>query len=286
MQKSVALFITATCLLTSACATRGGGPLGIVLLDPDQHVSGAEPLFGTDEDPCFDDPTFGLSFVSPNRPVDGFPLVCQKITGAVRASLPSAPTAGQGMITYSPAERNQIIDSFASSSNFKCGNHVKFLQQWDGNVNSTLGLSSQAAAGLAAIVTGGAAQAAAAAAAFLGGARGTMQNAYFHNKTVGVLASAFQGERKKIRDTITAGENEPVAKYTLAKGVEDVLNYHGNCSIASGLSATQRAVDAAQNPNLDMLKEFFTKIEQLRTEAAKFVDKADPATTNTNTVGQ
>src|SRR5918994_3003986 len=35
-----------------ACATPGGGPLGLVALDPNNHVSGAEPLVGTRKQQC------------------------------------------------------------------------------------------------------------------------------------------------------------------------------------------------------------------------------------------
>lgn len=284
MRKLPALLLAAGCLLTSACATRGGGPLGLVLFDSDQHVSGAEPLFGTDESRCFRNPTFGLSFVMPSQPMTGYPAACREITSAVRAGLGATDASTARPIAYTEAQRNEVIESFMSSSNYVCGDHMKFLQQWDGNVNSTLGLSSQAAAGIAAIVTGGAAQAAAAAAAFLGGARGTMQNAYFHNKTVGILAAAFQAERKKQRDEITKLEAKTIKDFPLSRGVEQVLNYHGSCSIVVGLAAAQRAVDQAQNPNLETIRDFFKKFEEVRKEAAKFVKETEPATGNT--VGQ
>jgi hypothetical protein len=281
MKNRMHLICALACLVPAACATPGGGRMGIVLFDPNQHVSGANPLVGPYENQCFHYPTYGLSFTTPDINLDGFGPVCKSIAGNVRAAL--GMKSGQtGTITYTKERRNEVVDSFLASSNSICSDHIKFLQQWDGNINSTLGISSQASAGLAAIVNGGLAQAMAALSALLGGARGTMQNAYFNNKTVAVLVSAFLQERNKIRGEIATGENAAIAKYTISRGVEDALRYHSSCSIAVGQDAAQRAVDQAGNPSLDTLKEFFQKVEEVRAEAAKFVKSKDNATDTTS----
>ncbi len=278
MRKFTALLLATACLASTACTTRGGGRAGIVLFDPDQHVSGAEALFGTDESRCFRDPTYGLSFVMPAQPHSSYPIPCQQITQAVRAAL-GATQQSTTQLAYTSEQRNEVIESFMSSSNYICADHMKFLQQYDGNINSILGIGAQASAGLAAIITGGAAQAAAAMAALIGGARGTMNNAHFNNKTVGVLTAAFQGERKTQRDEITKRQAKSVNDYRLSHGVEDVLNYHGSCSIVVGLAAAQRAVDESGNPNLDTVKNFLTKLEEVRGQMAKFVNEP-PKTEN------
>lgn len=271
MHRLTFLVLAAGCALSTACTTRGGGRLGVVLFNPDQHVSGAEPLFGDDEERCFRDPTYGLSFVMPSQPMIGHPVACQTITTAVRAALGAPSSGSTGQTAYLELQRNEIIESFMSSSNYVCGDHIRFLQQYDGNINSILGIGAQASAGLAAIVTGGTAQAAAALAALLGGARGTMNNAHFNNKTVGMLTSAFQAARKTQRDELTLLEAKPVKDFPLSNGIERVLDYHNSCSITVGLAEAQRAVDEAHNPSFETFKTFMTNLHEVRAEMAKFV---------------
>lgn len=234
--KSYRSLLLGCCLFATACTTAGGGPLGIVAFDPDQHVSTAEPLFGKGDATCLDDPTFLLTLYSP---VDAMPQqlpVCQKMRSAIGAALPVMEPAGAATRErYTPLQRNEVIDALMAASDRKCGRYIAFLQQYDANVNSTFGIATQAAATLAAIATGGTAQALAAAASIAGGTRSTLNQSHFNNQTIGVLANAFENKRGEQRTEIAERQGLPAAQYTLMRGIQDATRYHSNCSIVVGL---------------------------------------------------
>ena len=259
MRKLHRLLLAGVCLLPAACATPGGGPLGLVMFDKDQHVSGAEPLFGRNDMQCLDDPTFLLTIYG-TVPAK-LPQACQDMRNSIAAAL-----AREG---DKKVQRNEVIDGLMAASDRKCGRYIAFLQQYDANVNSTFGIASQTAATIAAITSGGTAQALAAAASIAGGSRNTLNQSHFNNQTVGVLANAFENIRREQREKIAELQNKPPADYTLMRGIQDATRYHANCSIVVGLKEAQRAVEEAHAPSLNAMEKMLAHFAKLQEQAAK-----------------
>lgn len=278
MLKSHRLLCAAACLLPVACTTPGGGPFGIVMFDPDQHVSSAEPLWGKNDLRCLDNPTFLLALLS-NKDISqqNWPAVCRQMAVSIRDTLPAMPAQDlNSPPRYTALQRNEIIDAMMSASDRKCSRYIAFLQQYDGNVNSTFGIAAQSAAIIASMVSGGTAQAFAAGAGIAGGVRGTLNESHFNNQTIGVLANAFENVRREQREKIAEFEAKDVKDYTLMRGIQDATRYHGSCSIVVGLKEAQRDVEAARSPNIDTMKSMVDKLNELRAGMKKFVDETEP----------
>jgi hypothetical protein len=261
-------FVTATAALSlTACATDGGGPLGIVAFDPNQHVAGAEPLFGRGDYMCLDKPEFLLSLYAPSAPALGSPprASCETVR---RGLAHAVGPVGK----YDVRRRNEIIDALMATSEYKCGRYRNFLQTYDANINSSFGIFAQVAAIIATITTGGTAQGFAAAAAAAAGSRGTLNQAHFQNQAVGILAKAIDNVRATQRAEIIKREKDKVEDYTLMRGIQDVFAYHNSCSIIEGLKETQRAVEEVRMPSMATLNTWLMEASKTRKNMEAFVE--------------
>lgn len=249
----------------SACATDGGGPLGIVAFNPNQHVAAAEPLFARDDYMCLDKPEFLLSLYAPPAPQS------PRARGNCEAVRRGLAYATAGIANYDKRRRNEIMDALMAASENKCGRYRSFLQTYDANVNSTFGILSQAAAIVATITTGGTAQAFAAAAAVAAGSRGTLNQAHFQNQAIGILAKAIENARSAKLTEIMTRQKEAVDNYTLMSGIKDVFGYHNRCSILEGLKETQRAVESVAMPNMATVNAWLAEATKTRKNMADFL---------------
>jgi hypothetical protein len=240
--KSFRTLCASLALFPAACTTPGGGPLGLVLFDSNHNVSAAEPLFGKGDERCLDDPTFLLTIyaeekqVDPDKSVD----VCTRMRRAIQWAL---RTNAGGAQPSAQEQRNEVVDALMAASDRKCGRYTAYLQQYDGNVNSTFGILAQATSAIATLSTGGTAKALSAASTISEGTRGTLNTAWFANKTVGVLAQAYENRRDNDRKAIQKDLAEKtLAQYSLMRGMGDAFRYHADCSIVVGLQEAQQAV--------------------------------------------
>jgi hypothetical protein len=275
---------TAASLSLTACATDGGGPLGIVALNPNQHVAGAEPLFARDDYMCLDKPEFLLSLYAPPAPRSPRVTKGRGDCEAVRRGL--AYAVG-GIANYDMRRRNEIMDALMATSEYKCGRYRNFLQTYDANVNSTFGIAAQLAAILATVTTGGTAQGFAAVAAGAAGSRGTLNQAHFQNQAIGILAKAIDNARAAQRTEITNRQKGKVEAYTLMRGIQDVFAYHNSCSIIEGLKETQRAVEEVRMPNMQTINAWLTEASATRKNMAAFVsgNNVEAATASVDEAG-
>lgn len=243
--KSARLLCACACLLPTACATEGGGPFGFVMFDQKHHVAAAEPLFGDGDETCLNDPTFLLTIYAPETPSPkGDVDVCTRMKRAIGWALVPHGAAGA---SYSSEQRNEVVDALMGASDRKCGRYTAFLQQYDANVNGGFGVLAQATSALATLATGGTAKWLAAGSTLSEGTRGTLNNALFANKTIGVLAQAYENRRDNDRKAIQDALNTELSKYSLMRGIADVFRYHADCSIVVGLQETQQAVSDEVN---------------------------------------
>lgn len=147
--------------------------------------------------------------------------------------------------------RNEIQDRILAAANQRC--HL--WKNYYSTASSTIGFSS----GIVAATTGAAAVAftpestknALTALSTTATAVGTnYDKAYLFGLTLGVIYQGVDSRRANILKSILAKRvvNNDVASlgnYTLSAGIEDALEYHGACSVASGAQeAAERIADA------------------------------------------
>jgi hypothetical protein len=208
--------------------------MGIVAFDPNHHVS----------ERCLDDPTFLMTIFAPeDRPAGGRVDVCTRMKRAIVWALQPGPGDPPG---YGQVRRTEVIDALMAASDRKCGRYTAFLQQYDANINGGFGIIAQAASAVATIATGTTSQWLAAVSTVASGSRGTLNNAHFANKAVGILARAYSNRRDTQRTEIETELAKTPADYTLMRGMRDAFRYHASCSIVVGLEETQRAVEQIQ----------------------------------------
>jgi hypothetical protein len=222
-----------------------------------------------------------------------YETACRQVIATIRAALQigsfgDAPAATDPLrlsTPYTDRQRNEAVDALIAASNRKCGRYIAFLQQYDANINSTLGIAAQASAIIASVASGGTAQGFAAASGIAGGARGSLNNAHFQNQTIAVLTNAFENSRAQQRLEISRRQQCTPARYTLMRGLEDAFRYHSSCSIVFGLKQAQRAVEEANSPNLESFNKMLDQLAEAQSKVAKLNGKSEASGTGTETGG-
>lgn len=236
--------LAAACLLPTACATPGGGTLGIVAFDPNQHVSGAEPLLGKRGSECNAASLLAVFAPPPAiQPNETKIDLCTSYQRAIGWTLRAHPGSAAGAgLSYTKEARNEVIGMLMAESDVKCDRYTQFIEQYNSNVQSGLGILGHAATSLAAIATGGTAQALSTGAAIVSNAGGQVTKAHFHEQTIPVIVAAYQVARTAIRQEVDTGLKSEVPDYALAQGIRDAMRYHSNCSVVSGIRQAGQAV--------------------------------------------
>jgi hypothetical protein len=282
MLRKLLIGISGSSLLLAGCAQEGGGPLGFVLFDNTHHVAAAEPLFGKGEDRCLDSPAFLLSVLGAGGTAPAGagnrPDPCAGLRDAIRGAMATPnPAPNNAQERYDLRQRNEVIDALMATSNRKCGRYTAFLQTYDANINTTFGIGALATAGLATVVGGeNTAKALAGGSAFLNGTRSTFNEAHFRNRTIAVLAAAFDNARTQQRQAITNYQQCTPAQYTLMRGLEDAFRYHSTCSVVAGLDEAARAVQRANAPDLETIRKTMAEIVAMRQQFAAAEAPANP----------
>jgi hypothetical protein len=291
------LLVPLVVTIPAACSTPGGGPLGFVIFDKNQHVAGAGPLFAIDEEQCING-TFLLTTFSGKVPASETPT-CRRVREAIQNALPYGnlydardpystvrkDAAGNVLEPYLKRERNEVIGTFVWDSNKACGDYVRFLQTYQANVRSTSGILSQATAILATVVTGGATRGFAAASGIIGGAGNTLYEAHFANQTVALLVQAFDNARAEKLKHISDMMQCTPEQYPLTVAMADVYDYHTTCSVVAGLKQAQQAVADQRSPSLDSLAKMIDQIKQAQDQFAKISKPESGATGDTTMTG-
>lgn len=243
MVKSLRLVLPVCCLLPAACATPGGGSLGFVALDPNQHVSGAEPLFGNrgrERDAASLLGVFIPTSAGAAEPTNVHP--CTRIEHAMKWALQSHPGTRIAGAPYSKEARNEVIGMLMADSDIKCDKYTQFIEQYNSNVKTGFGVLGHAATTIAAITTGGAAQALASGASIATNASSQLDKAHFQEQTIPIVVAAYQTARAEVRREIDRGMRKSAGDYALSTGMRDAVRYHSNCSVVAGIRATGQAV--------------------------------------------
>src|SRR6185312_965674 len=280
MANSLRVICAMVCLLPVACATPGGGAAGFVMFDPNQHLSGAEPLFGTRGYQC--DAASMMQIFAPEplrvdpttkqvRPPDMNPKTvddCTRLRRSIAWTLITHPAAGQAasVVNYSKEARNEAIKMLLADSDQKCDRYKQFLDAYNGDVQAGSGILSQTASTIASLATGGLAKALSAGASITTNAGGQLGKAHFHDQTIPVIVQGINSAQKKVMADISTGMGEDVSAYPIGAGIEDAIRYHAQCTITAGLQEAQNSL-STQNPVVGVADEL-TKLEQLKTSGA------------------
>jgi hypothetical protein len=236
------LFLAGGCLLPAACATPGGGSLGIVALDPNQHVSGAEPLLGTRGRECNAASLLAVFAPPPAADPVGTKIdLCTSYQRAIGWALKAHPNTGSNL-SYSKEARNEVIGMLMAESDVKCDRYTQFIEQYNSNIQSGGGILTHAATTLAAIATGGTAQALSTGASIATNASGQITKGHFHEQTIPVIVAAYQVARTAVRQEVDQGMKSDVPDYAVSQGIRDAFRYHSNCSVVSGIRQASQAV--------------------------------------------
>lgn len=265
------------------------------ILNEDLRLASAEPLFGRDLDQCMDDPEFVFSLLS-RKPGASVPAAPDPDSAKIRLKRDRSGTPGaidcnplrkllheylfaneQTQLlngSRNPKEqRNELIQALVGISNRKCSRYSAHIKTFDGQTNSWLSFISIATGGIGSVVEG--AQAARILSGTSGVAAGTrvaVNDAWFSNQTIQVLVAGYEKERNnKLRD-IMHRQSCPIDLYPTMAGIADAFQYHGSCSLITGLAAAAQAIERSDQPGVEVMRRQLADLAAIRTEASQFVN--------------
>ena len=261
------------------------------ILNEDLRLASAEPLFGRDLDQCMDDPEFVFSLLSRKtgqpailegskvglkRDRSGTPgaINCNPLRTLLHEYLFASEDTQVLNGSRSPKEqRNELIQALVGISNRKCGRYSAHIKTFDGQTNSWLSFLSIATGGVGSVVDGAqAARILSGASGIATGTRVAVNDAWFSNQTIQVLVAGYEKERNnKLRD-IHHRQSCPIDLYPTMAGIADAIQYHGSCSLITGLAAAAQAIERSDQPGVEVMRRQLADLASIRTEASQFVN--------------
>ena len=161
--------------------------------------------------------------------------------------------------------RNRVQDRIMAASNQRCARYKQFLKRFDSYNNVFFGAITTGAAGLGAIFTPASTVAAlSGAAAISSGIRSEVNDTLFQEKTIQVLTSGFEDQRKVIRKKITNYQACDIKTYSVETAIGDAIKYHDACSLITGLEVVAENVERAKDPGLKAMKTFMEDFNDLK----------------------
>ena len=178
--------------------------------------------------------------------------------------------------------RNLIQDRLIAASNQQCGEYVKVIKQFDAESNLLWGGLSTIAAGAGAIATpANTARAWSGLAAIFSGVRAEVNDAYFQQLTIQVIADGLEAERRKILQEIYEVRDQQRADlvhYGVWRAIGDAARYHANCSAVAGLRHAALQLLRQEDPGISSLNDALDRLGETRIKLDKVVGRsiADP----------
>ena len=177
--------------------------------------------------------------------------VSQCLAKALRYANRSENSAEQGVLL-----RNRIQDYLISASNEQCRIYSANLRVAAAEPNFWLGtLTTLFGAAGAATTVVQSARTLAALAAGTSGIRAEFNQDFFASQTADVIIGAFNSARKEKLAAMNSARgdkgNKPLLEYTIERAVADAIQYHGDCSIAAGLTHANKALTSYDDIGLN-----------------------------------
>ncbi|WP_417594974.1 hypothetical protein [Parasphingorhabdus sp.] len=272
-----------------------GGCASLRALSDNRELVQAEPLFGSAQDKCLDDPMFVLHVTapSPKSPLSGKPNrkpsergniekysnnptnslehgECQKIAELLSEYTPDTQSLSQ-------EGRNNIIDGLVAISNRKCGRYSSYLKTFDGASNSGFSIASILTGGVGSILqNASAARALSGSSAIFSGTRTALNQTWFSNQTIQVLVAAYENRRQKQLERMTNAQVCKIDRYSVMDGFADALKYHNSCSLIAGLSEAAIAVERVEQPGIATLRRQLADLTSLNADVNNFINADFP----------
>ncbi len=147
--------------------------------------------------------------------------------------------------------RNDIQDQIVSASNQRCLRWKNYFANEASEVGFFTSTISAGASSASTALTGAAAKATSAASTLFSAADSKYSERFLQSKSAFVIEQGIDTRRATIyaamtQKRLTNGNLTPLSQYTLSAAIADALEYHGACSVASGLQQASEAM--AQQP--------------------------------------
>lgn len=120
---------------------------------------------------------------------------------------------------------------------------MTYLKRISEYTNGIFGISTTVLGGAGAIVTGeNAARTLSGLAGISSGTRAELNQAVFESLTTSVIVPAIRLRREELLQKIMKKRTCPIDKYTVEGAVADAINYHGACSMDTGIDFAGKSI--------------------------------------------
>ncbi len=158
--------------------------------------------------------------------------------------------------------RNRVQDRIIAASNQRCANYKKHVRRTYTTNNAILGGFTTLAAGLGSIFTSeSVVRSLAGTAGILSGVRAEINEVYFQQNTIQLLAQGFEDRRKEILEEILNRRSSAgIEDYNVELAVADAILYHDACSMLTGLQRLALNQKRAEEPGFKQLNKMFKSL--------------------------
>ncbi len=185
----------------------------------------------------------------------------QCVQSATNDCMAGALNAFYAEPTNQRLRRNRVQASLRKASDRQCDHYLQFLNEFQSKFNFFSGSAATALAGVSTIVTNTeAARLFAGLAGISSGLRAEFNSDIFYQQAVPILVTAIGTERQTQRTEMDRRWNLELDAYPVELAIADALRYHGACSLVSGLSHVQLAVNFQRDPGIEGLNRALVKV--------------------------
>lgn len=166
--------------------------------------------------------------------------------------------------------RTRIQDRIIAASNQRCGDFLRALHQYEGNMSFGLGALATTLGAAGAIFTpANTARAFSGSGAAISGIRAEFSSSYYRNKAIEVLTKGIRARRRAIREGMCSRVGEGIDTYTTWAAIADAVQYHSACSAITGLEEASDSVTKIQDPGVGQMNSYLDQLLLTREKAAK-----------------
>lgn len=161
---------------------------------------------------------------------------------------------------YGIAHRSQIQDRLIAALNQRCNVYATYLKRINSYQNGIFGTLTTILGGAGAIVTGDTApRILSGLAGISSGTRAELNQAIFESITTSVIIPGIQKTRSALLKEMLNKRTKDLSEYTIEGAIADAIEYHGACSMDTGISCAQKSIQSFDDVGIKKLNEFINK---------------------------
>ncbi len=161
---------------------------------------------------------------------------------------------------YGTAHRSQIQDRLIAASNQRCNVYATYLKRINSYQNGIFGTLTTILGGAGAIVTGDTApRILSGLAGISSGTRAELNQAIFESITTSVIIPGIQKTRSALLKEMLDKRTKNLSEYTIEGAIADAIEYHGACSMDTGISCAQKSIQSFDDVGIKKLNELINK---------------------------